>query len=73
MTKIKTDSPYYEWAAELMEIARTPQSCVTMRIAEKLEENLPDWLDALKWCDDCEERHDCDDCDREPRYNEGYL
>ena len=70
MTKISTDSPYYEWASELMEIARTPQSCVTMRIAEKLAENLGDWIDAVKWCDECEEK--CTGgCNHESRYNEG--
>ena len=72
MVKITTDSPYYKWASEIMSVARVPQSCVTMRIAELLEANVGDWIDAIDWCDDCDQR--CtDDCDREPRYNEGYL
>jgi hypothetical protein len=70
MTKISTDSPYYDWAKEIMDIARVPQSCVTMRIAELLEANLPGWLDALDHCDGC--TNPCEDCDQkmpsEPRW-----
>ena len=78
--RIKTDSPYYKWANELMEIARTPQSCVDMRIAEKLKENLQHWLDQLDWCSDCDpsEAGLCDSCERidpsdyEPDYGPPY-
>ena len=27
----------------------------------------------ISLCDSCDERRDCDNCEREPRINEGYL
>ena len=78
--KIKTDSPYYSWASEIMNIARVPQSCVTMRIAELLKANLGGWLDKLDWCSDCDpnDMGMCDSCERidpsdyEPDYGPPY-
>ena len=73
MTKIKTDSPYYKWASEIVAHVRVHKSFTSMRVAELLEANLPDWLEALDYCDDCEEIHNCETCDREPQINEGHL
>jgi len=73
MTKITTDSPYYKWASEIVECVKTNYSFTTMRLAKKLEDELPDFLDKVGWCDDCDEVHNCETCDREPQINEGYL
>ena len=70
MTKISTDSPYYKWASELIAHAKVNKSMTSLRVAELLEANLPDWLDALAYCDGC--TTPCEDCDQkmpsEPRW-----
>ena len=73
MTEIKTDSPYYKWASEIVAHVRVNKSFTSMRVVELLKANLGDWIDAVEWCDDCEEIHNCDTCEREPQINEGYL
>ena len=69
MTKITTDSPYYKWASEIVECVKNNYSFTTMRLAEKLEDELPDFLDKVGWCNSCEEKNE--DSDREP--SESYL
>ena len=51
--KLDVDSPYYEWASEILELVRTNHSFITMRVAEKLKSDLGDIVKA-GFCSDCD-------------------
>lgn len=76
--RITTDSPYYKYASELIQVVRANPSMTSRRLAEYLEETIGDFIDFIDWCSDCE-RMDHDQCmeycqdNYEPRINEGYL
>jgi len=68
---------YKKWVSELLEHGLegvyapyfvTHLDAVTNSIAAKMENELPDFLDDIAWCDDCEK---CQDSDPEP--SEAYL
>ena len=62
MTTMKTNSPYYKWASELIAHVRIHNSMTSLRLAEKIEAELGDFLDEVGWCDECEWYQNCDDC-----------
>ena len=52
--KISTDSAYYQWASEIVQIMKANPSFTTMRVAEKLKADLEDSFVAENFCGDCD-------------------
>jgi hypothetical protein len=52
---VKTSSPYYQLAADVLGIARARPSMTTMRVAEMLVVELPAFV-RENFCDECERK-----------------
>lgn len=51
---VKTDSPYYQLAADILAVAKARPSMTSMRVAEMLKAQLPDFV-TQNFCGDCDE------------------
>ena len=51
---VKTNSPYYQLAADILGLARARPSMTTMRVAEMLAVELPAFV-TENFCGDCDE------------------
>ncbi len=57
---VKTDSSYYQWASEIVEVVRANSSFTTMRVAEKLKADLEGSFVAENFCCDCDYMRRCE-------------
>ena len=51
---VKTDSPYYHLAVDILEVAKARPSMTSMRVAELLKGELPNFV-VENFCGECDE------------------
>lgn len=60
---IKTDSSYYQLACDILKVAKARPSMTSMRVAEMLKAQLPNFV-VENFCGDCDDVCNDNHCER---------